>query len=57
MYGQSLQAHELLGGAGMNVFSGLDFCIWCSIPVSVATINSLLGFSCVNFKSPVVLPI
>src|SRR5574343_278509 len=39
--GQSLQAQLLLGGAGIKVLSGLDFCIWCKIPVSVATMNSM----------------
>ena len=40
MCGQSLQAQLLSGGAGINVLPGFDFCIWCTIPVSVATINS-----------------
>ena len=40
IYAHSLQAHPpLIGGTGMNVFWGQHFCISCSIPLSVATIN------------------
>src|SRR3546814_10436670 len=34
IYGQSLHAHALFGGAGMNVLCGLAFCIWWMIPLS-----------------------
>ena len=40
MCGQSLQAQLLVGGAGIKVFPGELNCIWCSIPASVATMNS-----------------
>src|SRR4051794_31277648 len=56
MCGQSLQAQLLLGGAGIKVLCGLVFCIWCNMPVSVTTINSLSALSCEYFNKPVVLP-
>ncbi len=56
MCGQSLQAQALFGGAGMKVFFGEAFIIWCRIPVSVATMNSWSGLFTVYLSSPVVLP-
>jgi len=57
MCGQSLQAHLLLGGAGMKVLCGEAFTIWCKIPDSVATINSVAGSSLVKRSKPLVEPI
>src|SRR5882757_1586476 len=54
MCGQSLQAQLLLGGAGIKVLPGLDFCIWCKMPVSVTTINSWAAFDWAYFNRPVV---
>ena len=52
-----LQAHVLsLGGAGMNLLSGHAFCISCSIPLSVATINSFSTLSTAYFNSAAVEP-
>src|SRR5690554_7345926 len=56
MYGQSLHAQALFGGAGINVLCGLAFCIWWIIPLSVATINVDDGFSLVYLSKPDVEP-
>src|SRR5690606_17679630 len=56
MYGQSLHAQALLGGAGINVLPGLAFCIWWMIPLSVATISVSAGCSLVYVNNPDVEP-
>src|SRR5690606_555713 len=55
--GHSLQAELLSGGAGMKTFCGEAFCIWCMIPGSVATINSLAGDLAVYASNAEVEPI
>ena len=56
MYGQSL--HEQVSSVGTikNSFSGEFFCIWCKMPVSVATIYFLASSFIVKFNMAVVDP-
>ena len=56
MWGHSLQAQPLSGGAAMNSLAGALFCIWWMIPGSVTTMKRLFALRSTWSRMPLVEP-